>query len=146
MAQVEDHIGLANRNQDALAALLACDGEHPEWVTTIAFYKALQLVDACLVTLGSGAPTDHGERSRFMRSEPRLDHISTHYWVLKNASSIARYLTGSKGSPYRSFSDYLGPGEAERKMVRHRLVQIEKSALKILRKKHADALRPAVPA
>ena len=118
-------------------------GEHAEWVTVIAFYKALQIVDACLVTLGVGVPSDHGERGHMLRSVSRLDHISTHYWVLKNAASIARYLADSRGARYRSFSDYLPPGQAERQMVRHRLAQIEKSARGIL-KRHADSLVPAV--
>jgi hypothetical protein len=142
VARAEDHIALANRHQEALSALLDDAGEHAEWVTTIAFYKALQIVDACLVTLGVGVPADHGERSRMMKATRQLDNISKHYWVLKNAASIARYLTDVQGREYRRFSDYLRPGEAERQVVKHRLAQIEKSAHKILK---LTGLRPAVP-
>lgn len=145
MASADDHIALANRHQAALDALRGADGEHPEWLTVIAFYKALQIVDACLVTLGLGAPTDHGSRTVKMNSTRKLDHISGHYWSLKNAASVARYLSDVRGKGYRTFSSFLPTPKVESEMIGHRLVQIERSARKLLGPTLGGQLLPAVP-
>lgn len=144
MAQVKQHIAMANKHQEALTYLLQVGDDHAAWVTVVAFYKALQVVDACLVKTSNVAPVSHGERMHCLRAAKKFDAIYTHFHALKNASEIARYLTSARGAKYAKFEDYLGPGEAESQMVRHRLAQVEKSARKIL-DKAAEALAPAVP-
>ena len=62
MANEASHIALANRNHDALGALLNASDEHPEWVATIAFYKALQIVEAAFATAGHGHGHGHSKR------------------------------------------------------------------------------------
>ena len=144
MASTDQHIALANRHQSTLAVLLADAAAHPEWVTIVAFYKALQLVDACLAVLGESPPSTHGERKRALLGTRQMSNIWKHYRDLKNASMVARYLTGDDRRKYSSFAAFISGSKAESTMVRHRLVQIEKSAKKIL-KKAADPLAPAVP-
>lgn len=54
MATELEHIELANRNHEALRVLLAADDDHPEWVATIAFYKALQILEVGTLPANSG--------------------------------------------------------------------------------------------
>lgn len=46
MASELVHIELASRNHRTLLYLLEKHDDPPEWVTTVAFYKAVQVVEA----------------------------------------------------------------------------------------------------
>jgi hypothetical protein len=50
MASPAEHIALANRCHHTLYYLLSEPAEHSEWIATIAYYKALHVVEAVLAS------------------------------------------------------------------------------------------------
>ena len=131
MASELNHIALVNRNHEALVRLLEEPASFPEWITTISFYKAVQLVEASFVFTQVGPTTSHGERLDKLKRERRYLHIYQHFRPLWQASTIARYLSDHEsGKQYKAFSDYLSPEKVVTQMVRHRLRQIEASIAK----------------
>lgn len=127
MASDLDHVALANRNHEALEHLLEQPGRFPEWITTIAFYKALQMVEASFAHTQTGRTSTHGDRLDRLKREKRYQHIFKHYRPLWEASMVARYLSDLSGRDYRSFTDYMKPEVVVAQIVRHRLRQIENS-------------------
>lgn len=125
MSKVHDHLLLANKNHEALQVLLSGGGlNHSEWITTIAFYKAAQVIEAILVTKGKNS-TSHDARRKniraFLRSEPLLQHHN----YLFNASKIARYLHDEQGVKYTNFSSFLPAHKTVEKIITGRLIPIE---------------------
>ncbi len=47
--QYKNHLSLANKNHQALQCLMADSQKHSEWIATVAYYKAAQVVEAVLV-------------------------------------------------------------------------------------------------
>ncbi|MFH1023462.1 MAG: hypothetical protein V1809_08730 [Planctomycetota bacterium] len=126
------HIALAARNQKTIDYLLNDISAHSEWITTIAFYRALHIVEA----LFSKDPrarhgTSHERRDHLLKSDKRYSHIYKHYRPLWAASVVARYLE-DRVHTYGCFSEYLTPEQIKTEILGHRLCQIEKSAKKLL--------------
>jgi hypothetical protein len=144
VASAADHIELANRNQEVLEYLMKEPGRFPEWITSVAFYKALHVVDAVLDEVGENAPTDHRMRADKLKGQRRFTHIYENYRPLSNASSVARYLSDLHGKEYRRFTDFLSPERVVSEMVRHRLHQVEESCAKLLGP-HWKVLKRAAP-
>ncbi len=109
MATETSHITLANRNHDTLCVLLGATDEHPEWVATIAFYKALQIVEAVFATAGYGHGHGHSKRLEILQNRKNgFNAFCKHYEALLEASEVARYLGARNLSGgYSSFSDYM---------------------------------------
>lgn len=61
MPQEGDHVALANRNHDTLYHLLEDPEKYSEWIATVAFYKALQVVEAMFAKT-SRSKHDHSGR------------------------------------------------------------------------------------
>ncbi len=131
MARVADHIAIANRNHSTLATLLATGAAHSEWVATVAFYKAIHVIEAVFVTTSMGNSVDHEDRTFKLKRDRRFESLFTHYRPLKEASTIARYLQDQHGR-FKVFSDYLTPERVHSELIRHRLHQIESSASRFL--------------
>lgn len=128
MARELDHIALANRNHEALQHLLENAGRFPEWITTIAFYKAVQLVEASFSHTDVGNSSSHSDRLRTLKQEKTYHHVYKHYRPLWSASTIARYLQDHENSRgYRCFADYMKADQVVTQLVNHRLKQIEHS-------------------
>jgi hypothetical protein len=132
VASASDHLALANRNQEALDFLLTRYDRFPEWITSIAFYKALHVVDALLDHDGAPTPSDHSSRRQILQRANRYKTLFLHYDALCIASSVARYLASVKGKQYRSFVDYLTPDRVLTEMLNHRLHSVEESAVKLM--------------
>ncbi len=99
---------------------------------TVAFYKAVHIVEAVFQKEGLNASTGHSERLRTLKRDRRFTKMHEHFRPLWQASTIARYLSNETGNDYRRFTDYMSAQDAENKMVRHRLHQLEESALGFL--------------
>lgn len=127
------HLALADRNQTVIDHLLQRPDECMEWIVTVAFYKALHLVEALFAHDGLGHGQSHENRDYLLKTNRRYAHIYRHYRPLWAASMVARYLYDPAGGTYSTFADYLPPGEAKRQMVDHRLHQIEMSVAKLLK-------------
>lgn len=128
MPTEKDHRALAAHNQEAIEHLLLAGDGFPDWVTTVAFYKALHVFEALLYRDYQLHGISHDQRSRILFKEPRYRQIARHYSVLKEASSIARYLcdTGGRRS-YKTFSDYLTM-ETVKSEILSRLKNLEQAA------------------
>jgi hypothetical protein len=136
------HIEQANRNQSVLDSLLVHqDDGFPEWVATLAFYKALHIVEAVF----SGAPHISHQQTHFAHDQAlkrtnKYMHIAKHYAQLHRVSLIARYLC-SGGEQFQRFSDYMTAEEVRTRVVNHLLLQVECSAVQFLSPKARSQLR-----
>lgn len=133
MATEPEHIALANRNHEALLYLMQEPQRFPEWIATIAFYKAVHVVEAVFSQQTNiRTSASHDERLRSLKI-PRFKEIFTHFRVLHNASSIARYLRDRESrTDYSSFTDYIAADKVVDKIVNGRLRPIEQHAIKFL--------------
>lgn len=144
MTRLDDHIALANVNHKTLVYLLDRADHHSEWIATVAFYKALHIVEALFAMRGIPATDSHIARSQAMKDNPPFDHIHSHYRTLWESSTIARYLSDCSGSPnprvYSRFADHMSPDKVRSQLIDHRLKSIEKSAMFLAREEQFRAL------
>ena len=143
MGREADHISLANRNHDALIHLMRDLDKYSEWITVVAFYKALQIIEAVFVhTHGKCA---HGHHGRLQGLKSRgYTILYKHFRSLWEASCVARYLCGpSSDSPreYSCFADYLTPQKVKQTMVKRRLHGVECEAVALLSEDGRKALK-----
>jgi len=134
MPSLNAHLDLANRNQDLIDHLTPDIGRFPEWVTTVAFYRALHLVEAVFATdpaIKHGG--DHGKRHDYLKRNKKYKAIYEAYRPLWAASVVARYLEDkSSATDYSSFSKYLPVEEVKRLVLDHYLREIESSVEQLL--------------
>jgi hypothetical protein len=126
---------LANHNQELLAALLPRIDRFSDWVATVAFYKALHVVEAVFANdRNVQHGRDHDHREHCLKANPRYRKIYGHYRPLLAVSKRARYLHDGM----TRFSDSFTPEDVVREVLRHDLHQVEVSAAKFL--KHPERL------
>lgn len=137
------HIAKANHNQALIERLLPDIDTFSDWITTIAFYKALHIVEAVFANnprIGHGQ--NHEARERYLKAGPdrnKYRHIYEHYKPLYDASLVARYLAEGGGD----FSEYLTSDDVRDLILGHYLHQVEQSACRFL--KAPAALRRVRP-
>ncbi|HEY1065812.1 MAG TPA: hypothetical protein VGE52_06875 [Pirellulales bacterium] len=95
MPTQSEHEAIAAHNELVLRHLLAQDLRFlSSWATTIAFYRALHLVNALLQgdpkSPGRNPPA-HTTRNEWIRREPRYHGFAVVYDMLYRASRVARY-------------------------------------------------------
>jgi len=106
----------------------------PEWVAVVAFYKAVQIVEAVFEHKHGRCCHGHEKRLDALKSRG-YRALHKHYRALWAASSIARYLydtTTQTQHSFASFANYLSPAHAENKLVYQRLRGIECEAISLL--------------
>ncbi len=130
MASEADHISLANHNHDALMALMPAVDRFPDWVSTIAFYKAVHVVEAVYAIVLNKHSCSHHDREQVMKAR-KFAAIYKDYAHLLTASRVARYLENASGTKYKKFSDFLD-GSRVKQLIGQRLVRLEQSALLFL--------------
>lgn len=121
------YLAAAQRDQKVIDYLLGGPADFSEWITTIAFYKALHLVEALFAHDGKWHKKSHVSRESLLKATTRYSHIYEHYRPLWNASMVARYLLGES-----IFSNYLSPEKVRSELLNHRLTKIEKSVFKLI--------------
>ena len=150
MASEVDHIALANRNHNTLMFLLTKHHDHPEWIATIAFYKAVHIAEAVFHSRWKYDSKNHDDRrDRIKRMLPRK--YFQHFESLYQKSRVARYLQDSSTStPYYRFSDHITPDDVVRELIAKRLVTLEQMSLEFLSDTMRTTLRqihiPDLPA
>jgi len=134
MANESDHIALANRNHTTLDYLLEDELAHPEWIATVSFYMALQLVEAVFSNDSNiRSRTSHNLRLEELKARPKYRAIYPHYRVLWQASTVARYLYDRDAATgYSCFTDYLAADQVKEKIVHKRLRAVEQNCLQFL--------------
>jgi len=141
MANEEAHVRLALRNQATIDHLRTDAPKYSEWITTVAFYKALHIVEAVFFRNGGNHGTDHEDRARRLK-EARYSHIWKHYRPLWAASTVARYLqdTIQRSGSFNSFAEYMPAGDVDRLILNHYLHQVQQSARNFLSTKSVTEL------
>ena len=133
MANELDHIALANKNHEVLIYLMEQPGKYPEWIATVAFYKAVQIVEATFSNHHSAKNcSSHPDRLAALK-HPDFQLLFPHYRALYSASTVARYLHDNLShTSYSKFSDYLPSEKVVSKLVYGRLRPVEENAIKLL--------------
>lgn len=130
MPDESSHLVLANHNQDLLDRLVADVDRFPDWTATVAFYKALHVVEAALACENPRRHgIDHSHRERILKSDNKYKNIYRNYRVLYAASMVARYMEDGQ----TNFASYLTPTQVIGTLLRYRLHEVEKSVLNKLR-------------
>ncbi len=97
LADRSAHLRKAGHNQQFLNLVQKFDAParpvFPDWFVTVAFYIALQYVDARLADMKMH-PDDHYERDRMVAAHLRA--VSDEYQFLKTKSEFARYFPDSE--------------------------------------------------
>ena len=124
------HISIAVHNQRLIDHLLEHKEDYPDWLTTVAFYKAVHIVEAVFYSDDTiNHCYSHEERDRILKETNTYRQIYKFYRPLKAASMVARYLEPpSRGQDIRNFSEYLSPGKVVDEILNKCLREIEKSA------------------
>lgn len=118
MAASTEHIALANVNHATLMYLLQDHQSHPEWIATIAFYKAVQIVEA-VIALRNQHSEDH--KSRLGRVKVSYPELFTDLNTLYGKSRIARYLHDGASS----FRAHMTADQVVDHLVGKRLLRLE---------------------
>jgi hypothetical protein len=130
MPNEKSHLALANHNQELLDKLVAEIDKSPDWTATVAFYKALHVVEAAFACENpTRHGTDHPSRECILKSDKKYESIYRHYRVLYAASMVARYMQDNE----TDFTSYLSPRQVIDTLLKHRLLEVEKSAAKKMR-------------
>ena len=130
MPSKEAHIAAANENQEVIDYLLNRVDDFPGWVVTVAFYKAVHVVEAMFAHENAiGGHTDqHTIRNNTLKRTKQYQHIWKNYRLLWQASLIARYLRENNNRPtYEVFSRHIPPNRVKPLAIDHWLHQVEKA-------------------
>jgi hypothetical protein len=131
---VGQNLDLANRTQASIKCLLADGPHHGPWIATMAFYKAVHVVEAVFLRLDGGPrkrSSSHDDRDNRLRRDTRFAHILKAYRPLFNASLVARYLS-SDGQAYPDFEAYMPASTVLSELIHNRLHQVEESASRLV--------------
>jgi hypothetical protein len=131
MADKAVHLSASTRNQAMLGHLRPSIAENSDWISVVAFYKALHLIEALFNHDGVGPSANHEIREGILKRTRRYQQIYTFYRPLWEASLAARYLCVG-GYEYPAFKDYMTPDQVENVVIGHYLLQLEKSVMKLL--------------
>ena len=86
MATAAQHSHQAAHNENFLGSIDPT--RFPDWVVTVAFYKAVHLVEGLLVRKGRGT-TNHSQRNQVLKRQ--FVTVWREYRPLYNQSRVARY-------------------------------------------------------
>ncbi len=134
---IDDRLRLVESHQAALSRLISDDADsHSEWIATIAFYKAIQLVEAWFAVKGQNPSNSHSRRLARLRTADAT--IYKHFRPLYNASMVARYLClpdENLGSTaiFKDFSSYMSQNVVD-ELIKKRLVSLETEVRKSLKR------------
>lgn len=127
------HLTLAHHNQDLLDHLVSTQLEKfPDWIATVAFYKAVHLVEALFDHHGYPHSINHEMRNEQIKGDNRYKNIFKHYFPLQTASRCARYLFNPFPGTPREFTDIYAPDDVQGKLLNHHLHQLENSVKRFL--------------
>jgi hypothetical protein len=127
MPHLNAHAALARRTQAVLDILLRSCDANPDWVATVAFYKAVHIVEAVFKHEDGSDSIGHGDRNlRIRQDHPDIWRLYAPLWM---ASKVARYLEcGEHGTPshqsFSTFAQHRSPNQV-RNLVSHNLRKIE---------------------
>ena len=92
--------------------------EYPDWIVTVAFYAALQAVDA-LLAKDNVTVYSHEARNTTLKQTNRYEYIWKHYYPLYDLSRKVRYLAAP--------AQWVKHQDIDKNVLRKYLYPIEKS-------------------
>ena len=99
-------------------------------MATVAFYKAVHLVEAVFKVQDGTDSTSHHEREAALKRSSKLKTLFPDYQALLTASRIARYLQADQKVPrFSGFTDYLTAEEVKQVLVFTRLFRLEQKLI-----------------
>ena len=131
MPNVTDHLRLAKRLLRTISYLSKENDQHSEWIAVTAFYRALHLSEAVLLTNRIDHDRTHVGRDQALKRTRSTENIWKHYRPLWQASCIARYLA-FHDDEYVDFSSFMDPAKVISELIEYRLRELEKSVAKQL--------------
>jgi hypothetical protein len=131
------HIAAAHRNQKTIDYLCRGDDVVSPWIATVAFYKALHIVEA-LFDRDPNCPIDHTDdhssRNHRLKTTQRYSSLWKHYRALYEASMIARYLQEDPAAQtFDVFSKYMPPAKVKTHILGHHLHQVQETVGRLLK-------------
>ena len=138
MPSRESHLTAVEQNSTVLSHLVAADQDFSPWIVTVAFYKALHVVEAVFASdpnIDIDGTDDHKSRNGVLKSNNRYQKIWRHYTQLWNDSLIARYLVSHNHgveTVYSDFSEYMSKEKVISIHLNHNLKQVIKSSQTVL--------------
>jgi len=123
MASEKDHIALANTNQQLIDHLIEENAFH-DWLTTVAFYKAIHVVEAVFATHLGCHSSSHADREDRLNRVTLFRGIAKNYSHLLNESRNFRYLLAPPGR--------LTMEQVKSQLVYRRLHAVEQQSLHFL--------------
>ena len=88
MATLEQHVDQWRHNRQLISLI---PQTHPDWIATLAFYSALQAIDALLAS-GGFTPKDHKQRNDVLCRTNTYAQIWKHYSPLYQICRTVRYI------------------------------------------------------
>ena len=141
MAVELDHVAVANRNHATLLYLLREPLEHPEWIATVAFYKAVHVVEAAFAVKRRCHSNSHDARIDELK-HPEFQVLFKAFRPLYAASLVARYLEdsssrkfdkdGSAAKKFTTFTDFMSAEDVVKRLICKRLYTLEQNAIAFL--------------
>ncbi len=123
MASEKDHIELANSNQALIDHLIKENAFH-DWLTTVAFYKAIHVVEAVFANHSGYHSISHTDREEKLNRVTLYKDIARNYAHLLNESRFFRYLLKPSGR--------LTIEQVKSQLVYKRLYAVEQHSLQFL--------------
>ncbi len=115
MANIQSHMSQWVHNRSLLEHIPA---KYPDWIVTVAFYTALQAVDA-LLAYDNVTAYSHDVRNTTLKQTNRYEHIWKHYYPLYDLSRKVRYLAAP--------AQWVKYQDIDKNVLRKYLYPIEKS-------------------
>jgi hypothetical protein len=136
MASEAEHISVANSNQRLIDHLINENDFH-DWLATVAFYKAIHVVEAVFANHLHRHSSSHADREDRLKRVSQFKDISKDYAHLLNESRLFRYLLGRP--------DRITMDDVKSKLIYKRLYGVEQKSLQFLSDLGREALRKVSP-
>lgn len=131
MPSFNSHVDAAARNQATIDFLVTGGESHTPWIITVAFYKALHVIEAILAAQTPPLHhQDHTSRGIYLKTNRRFEHIYRNYSPLQQASMVMRYLHDE--SQPNLTQKYMSLDQAKAKFLDNHLRQICVSANRLM--------------
>ena len=121
MASSSDHIRQWKHNRSLLGII---PPEYPDWLVTVAFYTALQAIDALLAHDKVTRVTTHDARKEVLIDTNRYAGIRLKYFPLYDLSRTVRYMADP--------SSWIPAGEIDKNVIGRYLHPIEQSVQNLI--------------
>lgn len=126
MPSRDNHLQTAQENFAIVRSMILANTPPLAWSTTITFYTALHLVEACFAVDNIHAES-HDARHNYLKRTTKYQAIWRNYQPLLTFSLTCRYLSDENGSAEQLAQRHLGVAGVREKVIGHYLRRIDRS-------------------